>query len=53
MKDLLKGLLIVQGANVCFAAGQVGYNVIIEKERQSYRPNWHCFLSLVFLSGWP
>jgi len=29
----LKGLLIVQGANVCFAAGQVGYKRIIAKER--------------------
>ncbi|TEW56052.1 DMT family transporter [Psychromonas sp. RZ22] len=29
----LKGLLIVQGANLCFAAGQVGYKRIIAKER--------------------
>lgn len=29
----IKGLLIVQGANLCFAAGQVGYKRIIAKER--------------------
>lgn len=29
----LKGLFIVQGANLCFAAGQVGYKRIIAKER--------------------
>ncbi|MFT2112086.1 carboxylate/amino acid/amine transporter [Marinomonas sp. 2405UD68-3] len=29
----IKGLLIVQGANVCFAIGQVGYKRIIAKER--------------------
>ncbi|MBJ7552929.1 carboxylate/amino acid/amine transporter [Marinomonas spartinae] len=29
----IKGLLIVQGANICFAAGQVGYKRIIAKER--------------------
>jgi carboxylate/amino acid/amine transporter len=32
-EGFLKGLLIVQGANVCFAAGQVGYKRIIAKER--------------------
>lgn len=32
-EGFLKGLLIVQGANLCFAAGQVGYKRIIEKER--------------------
>lgn len=29
----IKGLLIVQGANICFAAGQVGYKRVIEKQR--------------------
>lgn len=29
----LKGLFIVQGANLCFAAGQVGYKRVIAKER--------------------
>ncbi|SBS27931.1 EamA-like transporter family protein [Marinomonas spartinae] len=29
----IKGLLIVQGANLCFAAGQVSYKRIIAKER--------------------
>jgi len=29
----LKGLFIVQGANLCFAAGQVGYKRILAKER--------------------
>ena len=32
-EGFIKGLLIVQGANVCFAAGQVGYKRIIAKER--------------------
>ncbi|MGR0280016.1 carboxylate/amino acid/amine transporter [Marinomonas dokdonensis] len=32
-EGFLKGLLIVQGANLCFAAGQVGYKRIIAKER--------------------
>jgi carboxylate/amino acid/amine transporter len=31
-EGFIKGLLIVQAANVCFAAGQVGYKRIIEKE---------------------
>ena len=32
-EGFLKGLLIVQGANLCFAVGQVGYKRIIAKER--------------------
>ena len=32
-EGFIKGLLIVQGANVCFAAGQVGYKRVIAKER--------------------
>jgi carboxylate/amino acid/amine transporter len=32
-EGFIKGLLIVQGANVCFASGQVGYKRIIAKER--------------------
>ncbi|MCZ2720941.1 carboxylate/amino acid/amine transporter [Marinomonas sp. 15G1-11] len=32
-EGFIKGLLIVQGANLCFAAGQVGYKRIIAKER--------------------
>ncbi|UZE96704.1 carboxylate/amino acid/amine transporter [Alkalimarinus alittae] len=32
-EGFLKGLLIVQGANFCFAAGQVAYKRIIAKER--------------------
>ncbi|SEQ52922.1 carboxylate/amino acid/amine transporter [Amphritea atlantica] len=41
----LKGLLIVQGANVCFAAGQVGYKRIIAKERSDLpqRTVFGCF----------
>jgi carboxylate/amino acid/amine transporter len=31
-EGFIKGLLIVQGANICFAAGQVGYKRVIEKE---------------------
>lgn len=33
-EGFLKGLLIVQGANLCFATGQVGYKRIIAKERE-------------------
>ncbi|MBU1293508.1 MAG: carboxylate/amino acid/amine transporter [Gammaproteobacteria bacterium] len=32
-EGFIKGLLIVQGANICFASGQVGYKRIIAKER--------------------
>lgn len=32
-EGFIKGLLIVQGANICFAAGQVGYKRVIAKER--------------------
>jgi len=32
-EGFLKGLLIVQGANLCFAAGQVGYKRIMAKQR--------------------
>ncbi|MEL0636060.1 carboxylate/amino acid/amine transporter [Marinomonas sp. TI.3.20] len=32
-EGFIKGLLIVQGANLCFAAGQVGYKRIMAKER--------------------
>ncbi|RBP81841.1 DMT family transporter [Marinomonas rhizomae] len=32
-EGFVKGLLIVQGANICFASGQVGYKRIIAKER--------------------
>ena len=30
--NFLTGFLVVQGANLCFAVGQVGYKVIMEKE---------------------
>ncbi len=30
--NFLQGFLVVQGANLCFAIGQVGYKVIMEKE---------------------
>lgn len=33
-EGFLKGLLIVQGANLCFAAGQVGYKRILANERK-------------------
>jgi len=29
--DVLLGFLVVQGANVCFALGQVGYKVVLER----------------------
>lgn len=32
-EDFILGFLIVQGANLCFAIGQVGYKVIMEKEK--------------------
>ncbi|WP_191601198.1 carboxylate/amino acid/amine transporter [Marinomonas algicola] len=32
-EGFVKGFLIVQGANICFAAGQVGYKRVIAKER--------------------
>jgi carboxylate/amino acid/amine transporter len=32
-EGFIRGLLIVQGANICFASGQVGYKRIIAKER--------------------
>ena len=32
-EGFIKGLLIVQGANICFASGQVSYKRIIAKER--------------------
>ncbi|MFC1236677.1 carboxylate/amino acid/amine transporter [Vibrio sp. F74] len=31
-ENFLQGFLVVQGANLCFAIGQVGYKVIMEKE---------------------
>lgn len=31
-QDYLLGFLVVQGANLCFALGQVGYKVLMEKE---------------------
>ncbi|MDB1122536.1 carboxylate/amino acid/amine transporter [Vibrio algarum] len=31
--NFLAGFLVVQGANLCFAIGQVGYKVIMEKEQ--------------------
>jgi len=32
-EGFVKGFLIVQGANICFASGQVGYKRVIAKER--------------------
>lgn len=31
--DVLLGFLVVQGANLCFALGQVGYKVVLERNR--------------------
>lgn len=31
--DILLGFLVVQGANLCFALGQVGYKVLLEREQ--------------------
>ena len=30
--EILTGFLVVQGANICFAVGQVGYKVLLERE---------------------
>jgi carboxylate/amino acid/amine transporter len=30
--DIFTGFLVVQGANICFAIGQVGYKVLLERE---------------------
>ena len=30
--EVLTGFLVVQGANICFAIGQVGYKVLLERE---------------------
>jgi len=30
--DIFSGFLVVQGANICFAIGQVGYKVLLERE---------------------
>jgi carboxylate/amino acid/amine transporter len=30
--DIILGFLVVQGANICFALGQVGYKVLLERE---------------------
>lgn len=34
-QDFVIGFLLVQGANVCFAVGQVGYKDLMEKRRQA------------------
>lgn len=31
--DVFSGFLVVQGANICFAIGQVGYKVLLEREK--------------------
>ncbi len=35
--DVLLGFLVVQGANFCFALGQVGYKVVREQEERAQR----------------
>lgn len=32
-EQVLSGFLVVQGANICFALGQVGYKVLLEREQ--------------------
>ncbi len=41
-EGFFKGFLIVQGANICMALGQVGYKVVMEKE-QLKLPQHHIF----------
>lgn len=40
--QLFTGFLVVQGANICFALGQVGYKVLIERDRPEL-PQRHLF----------
>ena len=35
--DFLVGFLLIQGANVCFAVGQVGYKYLMESEKRAGR----------------
>ncbi len=37
--DFLTGFLVVQGANLCFAIGQVGYKYIMEQEEMKLPPH--------------
>lgn len=40
--QLFLGFMVVQGANICFALGQVGYKVLLEREQTSV-PQRHLF----------
>ncbi|SDZ74312.1 carboxylate/amino acid/amine transporter [Desulfuromusa kysingii] len=34
--DIFNGFMVVQGANVCFAIGQVGYKVLLQREKHKF-----------------
>ena len=38
-QDFVVGFLVVQGANICFALGQVGYKNLMEKQTQAAKKN--------------
>lgn len=42
-EDFIQGFLILQLANLAFAAGQVGYAHLIRHYRQDARQSWHSF----------
>lgn len=48
-QGFLKGLLIVQGANICFAAGQVGYKRIMAKQCEQI--SQHTVFGLFFVGA--
>ncbi|PJE80575.1 hypothetical protein CI610_00467 [invertebrate metagenome] len=39
----IKGFILVQGANICMAIGQVGYKKLMEKEEHRHIPLQHTF----------
>lgn len=48
-QDFILGFCIVQGANLCFALGQVGYKVAMERENQSIAQ--HTIFGLFYLGA--
>lgn len=48
-QNFILGFLIVQGANLCFALGQVGYKIAIEKENKTIEQ--HNLFALFYLGA--
>jgi carboxylate/amino acid/amine transporter len=48
-EQVFVGFLVVQGANICFALGQVGYKVVLEKEQS--RPPQHAIFGYFYLGA--